>query len=297
MKKIYLKIREKLEKIKIFSYFYFHGARLNSEQLQNKKHWIYLLYLEKKYKKFLNKLEIYKNSNEFSNKVWWCWLQGEENAPDLNKACLNSLRENLKDREIIIITEENYSQYIELPEYIISKYKKGLITKTHFSDILRIELLVKFGGTWIDSSVLCTSYDSAYFDKNLFVYQNWKRGDEAILISNWFITAEKHNPILLTTRDLLYEYWRKNDFVIHYFIFHFFFTISAKKYEEQWNAISRFSNIPPHILQFELFDKYSEERFNQIAKMSSFHKLNQKLDFNKASPESNYYYIINKYKN
>ena len=236
------------------------------------------------------------NNKEYSNKVWWCWLQGEENAPELNKACLASLRENLIDREVIVITEENLFKYIDFPEYITKKYKKGIISRTHFSDLIRIELLTKYGGTWIDSSVYCTEYNRIFFDKPLFVFQNWKRNNPSVISSSWFITAEKDNPILKATKQLLYEYWKKNSFFIDYFLFHFFFTMATEKYKKLWEEIPRYSNIPPHILQFELLSEFSEERFEEIKKMSSFHKLNQKQDFSIAKENSYYRYIINNMK-
>lgn len=295
MKKIFRKIKSKLNRIWIKVKYNLTFSKFEWEQKEKIDNYICFKYVEKKYKKFLNKLEYTKNTNQFSNKVWWCWFQGEENAPDLNKACLKSLRKNLFDREIIVITDKNYKKYIELPEYIYEKYNKGIITKTHFSDILRANLLVKYGGTWIDSSVLCTSYDKDLFDNNLFVYQNWKTGDNSIVASSWFITSEVNNPILKDTLYLLNEYWKKHDYLVNYFLFHFFFTMASKKYNEQWKKIDRFSNIPPHILQFELLEEYSIDRFKQIEKMSSFHKLNQKLDFSKCKGNTNYDYIIKKY--
>ena len=50
----------------------------------------------------------------------------------------------------------------------MDKYKKGIFTRTHFSDILRLELLTKYGGTWIDASVLITKFDSRFYDNTLF---------------------------------------------------------------------------------------------------------------------------------
>ena len=43
-----------------------------------------------------------------------------------------------------------------MPEYIVKKWEKGRIPAALFSDLLRLELLIKYGGTWIDSTVLCT---------------------------------------------------------------------------------------------------------------------------------------------
>lgn len=266
------------------------------ESKKIKGHEMIYSYLSYKYKSYMNNLPKYKHTHEYSNKIWWCWMQGEENAPDLNKACLNSLKKNLKDRDIVIITEDNYKQYTNIPTYIIEKFEKGYMSRTHFSDLLRTELLVEHGGTWIDSSVLCTEYNEDFFDKDLFVFKNWMRGDDSIVCSSWFITSEKQNPILKTTRDLLYRYWKDYNLLLHYFTFHIFFTLSTEKYKNDYKNVNKFSNVPPHVLQFELLENYNEKRFEQIKKMSSLHKLNQKMDFSNCKGNSNYDYIISEYK-
>lgn len=252
----------------------------------------YAQYYTKKYQGFLDNLPTYTDTHQYSNRVWWCWLQGEKEAPDLCKACLKSVRKHLKDREIIIITNENFADYIQLPDYIIKKYQSGAISPTHFSDILRISLLIEHGGTWIDSSVFVTDFDKNLYDKDLFMFKNILKENSSIISSNWFITAEKNNPILRATQDLLFDYWRHNDSVDRYFIFHIFLTLAAKKYPQSWKKVPTFSNIPPHILQFEITDKYTSERFTQIRSMSSVHKLTQKADLSKAPKDSFYRKII-----
>lgn len=282
-KEIYLKV-----KLRIFSVFY-----KNNNQLKTLgEHWIIYQYLVKEYSHLLKNLNYVEGSKEYSNKIWWCWLQGEDKAPDLCKACLESLRYHFKNKEIIVITEKNMWDYVDFPEYIKIKYNKGIISRTHFSDLLRLELLIRHGGTWIDSSVFCTGEDINLFDNNLFVYQNFMRGDEAITASNWLISSEKNNPILCTTRDLLYRYWEKNDYTIHYFIFHFFFRMATEKYKSEWQQMPRYSNIPPHILQFEMFDSFSEGRLKEVKKMSNFHKLTQKADLPSNIENTFYEYIL-----
>ena len=59
--------------------------------------------------------------------VWFSWLQGIDQAPDLVKVCLASQRKHLPDYEFRVFDLSNYQQWIELPEYIVRKYKKGLI--------------------------------------------------------------------------------------------------------------------------------------------------------------------------
>ena len=47
-----------------------------------------------------------------------------------------------------IITKDNWQQYMELPNHIIEKVENGKITLTHFSDIIRAELIKNYGGVW-----------------------------------------------------------------------------------------------------------------------------------------------------
>ena len=69
-------------------------------------------------------------------------------------------------------------------------------------------------------------------------------------------------------------YWKKYNYAIDYFIFHFFFAMATEKYSDMWTSIPSFNNINPHVMQFELNHKFSPERWNQLKECSSFHKLN-----------------------
>ena len=105
------------------------------------------------------------------------------------------------------------NKYIHFPFYILEKYKNHNISPTHFSDLLRLELLIKFGGTWIDASIFLSKYNEIFFNNDLFFFQSFK--NKNIAGSNWFLTSEKNSPVLKTTRDLLYEFWRENEIIIH----------------------------------------------------------------------------------
>ena len=105
--------------------------------------------------------------HESSNKVWICWFQGMENAPELVQKCYQSVNEHLIDREIHLITAENLSQYVRFPDYILEKWKKGIITNTHMTDLLRLELLIQYGGMWLDATAV--HQEKRY--RNIFLIQ------------------------------------------------------------------------------------------------------------------------------
>lgn len=245
------------------------------------------------YKTFMLELPFYNHTHLYNKTIFWCWLQGIKNIPYLSRACLFSLIRNCKNYHIIIITEKNMNNYIHFPQYILYKYKKKYISRTHFSDLLRLELLIKYGGTWIDSTVLITKYNKTFFLNDLFFFQNIK--SKKFSGSNWFLTSEKKSPILRTTLDLLYEYWRKNNYICHYFLFHFFFFgISSEKYLEDFKKVLKVSNEPVHELQLKLFSNFTKVIYIKIINSISIHKLTHKRK-PKSSKGLFYHHILQEY--
>ena len=259
-------------------FFMFSFKKLPGEMKANYKNYIFYISLKSKYKNFLKHYSAQIQTNhEYSDKIWWCWLQGEEKAPNLCKACLNSIRKTCPEHEIIVITEENYKDYVSFPDFIIEKYQKGLISKTHFSDLLRLQLLITHGGAWIDSTCYLSEKPDFIFNTPLFVFQNKERGDNAIAASSWLISSEKNNPILILTRDMLFDWWKKHNHLFHYFLVHFFFTMATEFFKNEWQRVPFYSNLPCHIMQRELFNPFETARFEQIKKMSAIHKLTYKF--------------------
>lgn len=253
--------------------------------------WKSYIYLKEEFGDFLERMPYYQLESTSKTKViWWCWLQGEENAPLICKKCLASLRSQFPDYDVRVVTEENMFSLVNMPDHIINKYHKDIISRTHFSDILRTCLLVEHGGVWIDSTVYCTGYHEPVFDEPLFVFQDWKFDrQQSSVCSNWFISAWKGEPILKAVRDLLFEYWKRHDDLLNYYIYHQFFHLATEKFVKEWKAVPRFSNIPPHLLQFELFDPFSEKRFEQFKRGSDFHKLTYKHPLMLKGVEGSFY--------
>lgn len=260
---------------------------------------------KKIYKRYYSSLERFDTSysesslpKTHSNKVWVSWMQGMENAPALVQRCYRSLQENLKDREIILITSENLRDYTDMPSWIMEKYEKGLITHTHFSDLLRLELLCKHGGTWIDSTVFCSGGDipSYMLDSDLFMFQNLKPGADGstLNISSWFMTACANNKILLAVRELLWEYWKKEDRLIDYFLVHHFIVLAYNYYSEEWSKMVQFPNSIPHIIQLMQFEMFNKEKWIAVTSVCPFHKLTYKVEEKDEEKTGTYYdYILN----
>lgn len=253
---------------------------------------------EKMYRKYKYKLDEFERDyvekeHKISNKIWICWFQGMDNAPSVVKKCYQSVIKNNQNKEVVLITSDNMMEYVQFPDFIIDKWKKGQITYTHMTDLLRLELLIRYGGMWLDATVFCSTPDipSYFFDSELFLYQCLKPGRDgnANYISSWLISAKSNNKILMATKELCYEYWKKSDFMWDYFLLHDFFSIVLDKYENDWKKIIPSDNATPHILLLRLFDQYDEVVWNAIKEQTPFHKLTYKFSEEDAQIEGTNY--------
>ena len=231
--------------------------------------------------------------SKHDNIIWWCWLQGIDNAPEICKACLHSWQKFYPDKKIITVDEKNIFDYISLPGYIIDKYNKGIFSPTHYSDIVRIELLYTHGGVWTDSTILCTGRRQEYervLNLPLFVF---KRSNSAWWRwASWFMVSDKQNPIIELTRELFFEYWKKYDYTIDYFVVMMFLTMAAQKYKDIWAQVPYYHADVPLLLEKSLYNDYSDDIMNEFKSASDFHKLTYKLQ-REPSQKSFYRHIIN----
>lgn len=254
--------------------------------------------LEKRYKNIIIEIERkYQDKPvDIDRKIWVCWFQGINNAPDIVKRCYLSLKENITDREIVLLTENNYRDYVTFPYEIQRKIDSGIIKGAHMSDLLRLELLQEYGGTWIDATVFCSSNEIPKYmlDSDLFLFQCLKPGKDGqpSIISNWFITAKPNQKFVFMVKELLYDYWRNNDEVVDYFIFHDFFQMLIDRYPEEWANVVPFSNSTPHILLLRLFEKYDEEMWDAIRKQTPFHKLTYKFSKDEENRKNTFYNVV-----
>ena len=232
-------------------------------------------------------------------KIFFCWLQGSKYMPPLVQCCHNSIAMNAGKREIVFIDERNMSKYIELPNHIIDKFKAGKISRTHFSDIIRFNLLEKYGGLWLDSTTLVTEpldnykelLERTYFtqkycheksDDNKYVkmyqcYVSYARWGPFVLG-----TSVKHHPMFAFVKDFYNEYWREFDQVIDYVLLDFIMDIAYESipfvHREQDSV--PINNIDINTLVFHLNDLYVQYPFDKILKGNFLNKLSWKAPLN-----------------
>ena len=252
-------------------------------------------YLWRRYKDLIVKpLDETQEAKEPMRVVWVCWLQGMENAPEIVKRCLESVKRNMPKYEVRVLTAENMYEYVTLPEYIVRKYKKGIITFTHFSDILRTALLVQHGGIWLDATVLLTDELPAQMtDAPIFFLQKSKLQSMPHMGSSWLLVAQKGNTVLRRVLELLSAYWERENKLRDYYLFHLFFYLAIAQNtqgREAMKAIPYVPNVDAHTLQYTLFEDYDERVWKQTISRSPIHKLTWKFNHNEPLDKSGTFY-------
>lgn len=182
-----------------------------------------LRYLEKRYlKNYLPVIEQYdyqESSEQIgpTSNIWILWWQGYENAPDIVKACIASIRKNAGGHPVVLLDQRNYTQYITLPDHVIDNYEKGNMRVQHLADFIRTSLLYEHGGIWMDATMyMLHPFDEIVENCAFYTIHGWWHPDAQInaLFTPWsdfFLACGKGNHLIGWVNKLLSEYWKQEE--------------------------------------------------------------------------------------
>lgn len=165
--------------------------------------------------------------NNIKKNIWMCWFQGKENIPNkLNKVCINKWESINKDCNFILLDNKNIFYYV--PEFFDIVKNSPSRTNAAKSDLLRILLLSKFGGVWVDASVypmlpLNHFYGKIVNESGFFTYRYIPRGGygkKPYETVSWFICSKHPNNYLIDKLKDAFLLKFKSDNVWEYFTFH-----------------------------------------------------------------------------
>ncbi len=237
-----------------------------------------------------------EKENEFDNVIWQYWHQGKQNAPFLIQKCFESVEKFENDKKIIVLSFDTIKDYVDLPQKYYDLVKKGKMPLALFSDILRLYLLEKYGGCWIDSTIFLTDkIPNDIMESDFFVFQKDKKTDVMEdKMSCFFIRAKKGCKHIKALKNILENYWMENNFVINYFMFeHISSIISyADILKKEWDKMPYYDAETTGILQKIIHQKFNQNTFEEIKNKTPIHKLSYKI-IKKYSNGSSYYdYLI-----
>jgi hypothetical protein len=273
-----------------------------------KKHEAILAYLLCHYRDIIDKFSK-KNPEPESNidptsPLWVCWWDGEEAMPDIVKVCYNTIKQHSTTHPVKLITKYNYKEYISIPDYIMEKVNSKIITITHFSNMLRANLLYDYGGIWMDSTILTLKEISltntpfftlkapakknngismarfAGLSSSSIPYRHNKFSPKISRWSGFLLAGTKGSVIFGYMRDILYAYWKDHNDQIDYVLYDYTIALGYDNIPEMKKMIDDVpcSDMEKFVLEKILNTEFSEEIFAKYLSIP-FHKLSWKVNF------------------
>lgn len=142
------------------------------------------------------------SSSSIPRKIWTYWDSDE--LPPLITKCIDTWRDKNPNYEINVITDNTLHKYISREE--IYKIKTWRHNDCHqkFSDLVRLNILSKYGGIWLDASIVCfESFDWVHEENAeciLYSIRELAPYDKPLLES-WFIACTPGNKFVTKWRD------------------------------------------------------------------------------------------------
>lgn len=246
-------------------------------------------FIQKKYKHIFDHYSAQSTIDHTNDgPIWTCWWQGEANMLPIVKGCYARLREMAPENHpIILITKDNFRNYVDIPDFIIEKLENKRITITQFSDILRFYLLSAHGGMWIDATtwvnhpISLDIFNRSFYtcrstDPDILDTKRVARG----LDTPWLLACCKNSPILSICRDIFTEYWKEYNYSYDYLFIDYCLILIYDNMPELKKEMDKGGDVQNHLFDMEpLFNQpFHPERFDEISHKSPFFKLSYKMN-------------------
>lgn len=137
--------------------------------------------------------------------IWMYWDSGFELAPPVVKLCLQSWEALNPDFQIIALDARSVRNYSELPGSVANWQH---LTPQLQSDLIRLDLLGKFGGVWVDSTLFCSrplaDWIPTHPASGLLAPRPSRGSDK--LLSTFFLASTPRNAFITKWGRLLTDY-------------------------------------------------------------------------------------------
>ena len=142
--------------------------------------------------------------------IWFTWFQGLDAAPELVRRCHDSWHTRNPDWRIVTLDEGTLGDVASL-DYSHGKLAGQL--QNHRANVLRLELLSRYGGVWADATTFCArpldDWLPEYLASGFFAF---RRPGPDRLLSTWFLAAEPDNHLVVEWFRRMSEYWCEHSF-------------------------------------------------------------------------------------
>lgn len=155
--------------------------------------------------------------------IWFFWWQGEKNMPLIIQLCYKSRIKYANGHPVILITKDNIKKYVTLSPEVLKQFDSGKLRIQHLADILRINLIEKHGGLWLDASIFSSQIiPESYFHMPVYTINHHINCDTNVSQGKWTtfaIGGTAHNMLCMYLKEFFNTYCSNGKKFIHYFMF------------------------------------------------------------------------------
>jgi len=134
---------------------------------------------------------------QHTDKIIWSYWHTEAKPPIVELA-IQTWRKHNPEYAIHVLSEPTIGNYLNMNALPTTFARK---MHCHKADIVRIALLEKYGGVWIDSSILINKplseeWDPTTYDVGGYYIQKSTHNINKPVFENWFISAPKNSALI-----------------------------------------------------------------------------------------------------
>lgn len=220
--------------------------------------------------------------------IWVCWFTGMESSPALVQACYKSVSENIPENaRLELLTLDNIPKFITIPEYINELFISKKMSPAAYSDIVRVMLLEKYGGLWLDATIFVSDkIPESIFDGELFTLKSdlpdlYKDDPSKGSWCNFIWGCQPGNILMSFAKEALFLYWSKYETIVEYILPDHIVYCAYNAIPEVRRMIDA---IPPNIHDIWLGMKqldfaFTDSTMQELTQNSIFNKLTYRREF------------------
>lgn len=215
----------------------------------------------------INNSDVRKNVPK--NCIWIYWSNLEE-IPPLVYKCVKQLRKYASTASVYVVGPSNIFEYIDLPDYIIQKYKAGIISQTHFGDIVRMALLLKYGGIYMDATVFLTSPIPSEVERMDFYSIKIKLPKPYLTVSRgrwcvFYIKCRPGNLLIKYTLAMMFYFYRSYNVIFDYLWIDYFWDYCVRLFPDIKKMVDDVPYNNPDVFAInDLGEVITYDRFQEI---------------------------------
>lgn len=130
-------------------------------------------------------------------KIWIFWY--DLDIPELVETCIQNIRDLHPEYQINVLNKDTVSDFVDLNVHVLIKH----MPVANLSDLVRLKLLQKYGGIWMDASIILEKNIEEFFLVNhktfdIIGFYNFHQslGCKLPVIESWFLAAPPNSNFI-----------------------------------------------------------------------------------------------------